>query len=154
MRTGSVPVNHYHLRRFDQSMSRRLSTYSRVSPSPKTKASVQYFITFCTRYKRAWLRQDMHACIEAKLAEAAESLGIAVFDNDIEENCVNVTCSIPVQYAPHEAVVRIRKYIGWHLRERYPELTSKSNSLWERGFLIHTIGEEPTETEVASFVAS
>jgi putative transposase len=103
---------------------------------------LQYLFVFCTKYKKMLLTEDLHAdflnltykyCYENSL----ELLSLNIRD----KNTVIIEIKTEVgTESPHVIVTNLKSYVAGELKKKYPQLKSKTPSLWTREHFIQTIG--------------
>lgn len=103
---------------------------------------LQYCIIFCTKYKKTLLTEDLHADFLNLTYRYCYENSIALLSLDIRDKhtvILEISTEIAME-SPHVIITNLKAYLAGELKKSYPQLKSKTPSLWTRQHFIQTIG--------------
>ncbi len=107
-----------------------------------------YYVVFCTKYRRDWINDGIFAYLELKLKEINKFYADIIFktvNHDIDH--IHFLISIPPKYSVSSIVRLIKSNTANHLKQKFPILKSiywGTNSIWSDGYFVSTLGANET----------
>lgn len=118
----------------------------RYRSNDKVESDLNYFVVFCTKYKRPVLIRGIETRLEELIKEKAVELGVEVKSVDVWFDTVYLSISTPPSDALQHYVNQIKRYTAHTLRLEFPELVSKLPSLWTRSYFAASEGTVSPES--------
>jgi putative transposase len=112
---------------------------------------IRYHFVFCPKYRRPVLAGAVGERLQAIIPEIIQALGGRVRNLTVQPDHVHLCVEIPPTLAPRQVMHRVKGASSHRLRQEFPHLRSRLPSLWNRSYLVKTVGRFHV-SEIIDFV--
>lgn len=105
--------------------------------------SCKYHVVFCPKYRRKVLVDGVDARLKELVSETAGELGFDVIELEVMPDHVHLLLEVDPQFGIHRAVKAIKGRSSRVLRQEFPWLKSKIQTLWTNSYFVSTVGGAP-----------
>ena len=114
--------------------------------------SCQYHVIFCPKYRRAVLEDAGARRLKEMILEKQTEYGYAVMGMEVMPEQVHLLLDVDPGVGINNVVAKIKGYTSHELREEYPWLKKRLQTLWTRSKFISTVGAVTLDT-VQKYIA-
>lgn len=107
--------------------------------------SCTYHVVFCPKYRRKVLVNSVDARLKELVREISDELGFEVLEMEVVPDHVHLLLEVDPQFGIHKAVKTLKGKTSRILREEFPWLKSKIQTLWTNSYFVSTVGGAPLE---------
>lgn len=103
----------------------------------------KYHVVFCPKYRRSVFVNGIDVRLKELITQTCEPLNVEIIEMEIMPNHVHLLMEVDPPFGIHKAVKQIKGYSSRILREEFPWLKSRFQSLWMNHYFVSTVGSTP-----------
>ncbi|MEL7064021.1 MAG: IS200/IS605 family transposase [Bacteroidota bacterium] len=102
----------------------------------------RYHLVWITKYRYRVLQGDLQIRIREIIAQAAEDMGVKIFNGVVSSDHVHLYCSVPPSVAVSDFVKRAKGRSSYRAQQEFPCLRKRywGRHFWGRGYFSSTSG--------------
>ena len=110
-----------------------------------------YYVLWCTKYKRNVLTEDISKRIEEILKDTCTAKGAEIREIRNGRNYVSFYIEVPPQIGIHKIVKALKSATAAIIGKEFPEVKSKLPTLWTNSYFV-TTASDSIEEAIQSYV--
>jgi putative transposase len=106
----------------------------------------RYHVVWCPKYRRPVLVGDIAERLTALIGEDLATLDGQLVEVSVQPDHVHMLVGVDPQFGIHRLVKQVKGRSSRVLRQEFPSLRSRMNTLWTNSYYVATTGGAPLAT--------
>jgi putative transposase len=106
----------------------------------------RYHVVWCPKYRRPVLVGDIAERLTALIGEDLATLDGQLVEVSVQPDHVHLLVGVDPQFGIHRLVKQVKGRSSRVLRQEFPSLRSRMNTLWTNSYYVATTGGAPLAT--------
>jgi putative transposase len=106
----------------------------------------RYHVVWCPKYRRPVLVGDIAGRLTALIGEDLATLDGQLVEVSVQPDHVHLLVGVDPQFGIHRLVKQVKGRSSRVLRQEFPSLRSRMNTLWTNSYYVATTGGAPLAT--------
>lgn len=116
---------------------------------------IQYYIVWCTKYRRGVIEGEVESFLKNEINEVAKELDFSIVAMECMPDHIHLLLDCSPQHFIPTIVKILKGNSARHLFMRYPELKQKlwGGHLWNPSYFVATVSDQ-TEAQIEQYILS